>query len=466
MNVLLVNPPIPRTFRMFDFADAEAKKSFARRVMVGPPLALNELAAMIPEEDIIILDQKTEEDNIEDYDFVEEFTKTLKEFKPQIVAVTCITAQYNSVMKILDITKKYDSKILTTVGGIHPTLCPDSFLGSNANIISIGIGKYSFRCIVEKFKENGWLADFNSIPGLALNKGTSLQYTKSLCSLSFEEVNNNYIFDEVIPNRKLTDKYPYIIKQMNKRIHYLSTSQGCTHKCNFCSIWQMTGGRYFHKSVENIIRELKTMDEYPIVRFCDANTFGDLNKVKHMFTRIIEEGLNKNHFYMADVRTDFVIQHPDVMELAVKAGLKIVVCGLEATSNEELEAYNKNNTIENISGALKILNELGIYVNGNYIIKPDYVEKDFERLARFVEDNPIYNSGFTVLTPFPGTPLWEQMKDDVVIHNYDYYNLTNAVTKTTLPEKQFYDLVSQMYRTSKKTAEKYMKMYNTKELVE
>ena len=64
MRILLINPPIPRKIRMLDFAGEQVKKSFGRRVMVGPPLALNELAGMVPEEEIMILDQKTENDQI------------------------------------------------------------------------------------------------------------------------------------------------------------------------------------------------------------------------------------------------------------------------------------------------------------------------------------------------------------------------------------------------------------------
>lgn len=465
MRILLVNPPIPKVFRMFDFADEAVRKSFGRRVMVGPPLSLNELASMVPDDEVIILDQKTEEDNIEDYDFCEEYIKELKLFQPDIVGVTCITSQYNSVLKILDITKKYNKKILTTVGGIHPTLCPDSFVGTNTDIISIGIGKYSFKQIVKFFKRDGWLADFTRIAGLAINKGTSLEYTKSICSLTTEEIREYHIMDDIIPNRRLTDKYDYTIRQMNKKIHYISTSQGCTHKCNFCSIWQTTGGRYFHKDVECIIRELKTMDEYQIIRFCDANTFGDIKKARLLFSRIIEEGLD-HHYYLADVRTDTVIKHPDVLELAVKAGLKIVICGLEATSNEELEAYNKKNTIENISSALKFLNSLGVLVNGNYIVRPEYIEPDFQRVAEFVQENPIYHAGFTVLTPFPGTELYEEMKKDIVIHDLDYYNLTNAVVNTVLPEAKFYHEVGELYKISKRASDIFQKKYENKLIVE
>jgi len=457
MKIMLVNPLIPKAFRMVEFADEEGKKAMGRRIMVGPPLALNELAGMVTEEDVIIMDQKTENDIIENYDPIKAFKSELENFKPDIVGVTCITAQFNSALKILQVTKKYNKEILTLVGGLHPTLCTEDFMNSDADLISIGIGKFSFKMIVEKFKKFGNKADFSDIPGLAINHGNVLEYTKLFCSFSYTEIKDKFILDTIMPNRKLTDKYDYIIND-DLKIQYVSTSSGCTHKCNFCSIWQTTYGRYFHKSVDVIIDELKTMDKYDVIRFCDANTFGDLKKAKDLFTRIIEEGLNF-HYYMADVRTDTVLNHPDIIELAQKAGLKIVVCGLEATSDEELKAYNKSNTVQNTSDALKRLNDLGILVNGNYIVKPDYVQNDFERMAEFVVNNPIFHSGFTILTPFPGTELWEEMKDEVVIHNYDYYNLTNAVTKTLLPEREFYRYVEGLYKTSMKSTGDYFRKY-------
>jgi len=458
MKILLVNPPIPNKFRMFEYADEEGRKAILRRVLAGPPLGLNVLAGMVPEEEVVIIDQKVELDNNPDYDYVEAIVKEIGDFKPDIVGLTCLTAQYNSVIKLLETIKKINKKILTVVGGIHPSSCPKDFIGSQADILAIGLGKLSFYQIVQEFKRDRENADYSKIFGLAINNGTSLYYTKPLGELSYTEFQDQYLLDDILPNRTLTDKYNYMIPHLNKKIHYLSTSQGCTHKCNFCTLWQMTDGRYFHREVESIINEIKQMGEYPVIRFCDANTFGNVQKVRQLFTRVIEEGLN-NHFYMADVRTDTVIKHPDLMQLAAKAGLKVTICGLEATSDEELKKYGKDNTIETISRALKILNETGIFVNGNYIIRPDYDEKDFERVGRFIEENPIYHSGLTILTPFPGTDQWDELQDQIVIRDYDYYNLTNAVLKTKLAEKDFYNKVTEIYKISGKASQKYHAIY-------
>ncbi len=457
MKILLVNPPIPYKFRMFEYADEEGRNAIKRRVLVGPPLALNEIAGVVPDEDVVILDQKTELDKNPDYDYLEEMLKEIKEFKPEIVGITCLTAQYNSVIKMIEAVKKLDNKILTLVGGIHPTSCPEGFEGTKVDLLSIGLGKYSFYHIVQELKKNGENADYSDIPGLAINKGSSFYFTKPLGKISYAEFQEHYLLSETPPNRSLTDKYNYTINK-GQKIHYLSTSQGCTHKCNFCYLWKMTDGRYFYREVENIINELKTMERYEVIRFCDAHTFGNIAKAKQLFTRIIEEGLN-NHEYIADVRTDTVLKHPELMQLAAKAGLKVTICGLEATSNEELQKYGKDNTIETISEALVILNEAGIYVSGNYIIRPDYDEEDFDRVGRFVENNPIFHSGFTILTPFPGTEQWEELKDQIVIKDFDYYNLTNSVLKTKLEERNFYKKLTELYKLSGKSSQKFFDVY-------
>ncbi|HLR35320.1 MAG TPA: radical SAM protein [Tissierellales bacterium] len=466
MRVLLVNPPIPHKFRMIRYADKKGKEAMSLRVMVGPPLALNEIAGVIPDEEILILDQKTESDNNPQYDCIEGLIDTINEFRPDIVSFTCITAQYNSVKKMLKYVKKVDKNIFTTVGGIHPTLCTGDFIDSSVDLITVGLGKASYRDIIKELKVNGRdNADFSHIPGLAFTDGASLKYTKLLCKLSYKEIKENYVLDNIMPNRELTDKYNYIIPHENKRIQYISTSQGCTHKCNFCSIWPITDGRYFHKDVELIINEIKHMERYEIIRFCDANTFGDLKQAKLLFNRIIEEGLD-NHEYIVDVRTDFVIEHPKIMELAYKAGVRVAICGLESIDDEELRRYKKNNTVKNTKEALKILNEMGIKVNGNYIISPEHDADYFEKLAYFVDENPIFHSGFTILTPFPGTEQWEMYKDRITINNFDYYNLTNAVFETVLPEREFYSRISELYKIAAKSRAKYLMINNKKNSVD
>lgn len=459
MNILLVNPPIPNKFRMLEYADDEASKIILKRVLVGPPIGLNELAGVAKDENVIIIDQKAELESNPDYNFIEAIEMEIHTHKPDIIGITCLTAQYNSVIKLLKAIKKIDKNILVTIGGLHATLCPQDFVGTEVDIVSIGIGKYSFYNIVKEYKKNRKNPDFSKICGIVINKGGEFHYNKPLSEIPYKELKDNYLFDHIQPNRRLTDKYNYWFPGLNRKIDYISTSQGCTHKCNFCSIWPTTCGHYFHKEIEYIFRDLKEIREPRVVRFCDANTFGDITKIEKVFQRIIEEGYT-HHYYVADIRAETAAKHPNLIKLAAKAGLKAVICGLEATNDEELKKYKKSTSRQIMQEGLKVLNEEGIMVNGNYIVRPDYEERNFEGLAQFVQENPIYNSGFTILTPFPGTQQWEELKHKVVIKDYDYYNLTNAVLETALDEREFYNQVGQLYKVSGVATKEYLKLYD------
>lgn len=459
MNILLINPPVPNKFKIFDYCDEAGRSAIKKRVLIGPPLALNELAGVVPDENVYIVDQQEEVNMNPEYDYIEDTVRLIKEFEPQVVGITCLTSQFNNVKRLLDVIKKCNSKILCTVGGIHASSAPEDFSDTRADIISIGLGKHSFLHIIKEFKKDGFDADFTHIPGIAINNNGKLKYTKCLGEISYKEFMEEYFLGDIMPNRELTDRYQYLIPDAQKRMHYLCTSMGCTNKCNFCYLWKMTNGKYFHKEVDQIIKEIKTMDNYGVIRFADANTYGDMRRAEELFTRIKEEGLNRNHIFMGDVRADAVVRTPEIIKLSVDAGLRLVVCGLEATSDEELEKYGKGSGVKEIVEGLKILNELGVRVNGNYIVRPDYDERDFDRLRNFIEDNPIHNSTLTILTPFPGTEQWKELKDQIVIDDFDYYNLTNCVLKTKLSEEQFYLQIAETYRTIDKSGKKYKVIY-------
>jgi radical SAM superfamily enzyme YgiQ (UPF0313 family) len=113
---------------------------------------------------------------------------------------------------------------------------------------------------------------------------------------------------------------------------------------------------------------------------------------------------------------------------------------------------NKANKSSINTEAISILNDLGITIVGDFIISPDYDEGDFERLGTYLDQNRIDLPMITVMTPLPGTPLYQQQKNRIVNHNLDYYTLTNAVTKTRLDEKLFYTLYADLLSNSHKNA--------------
>jgi hopanoid C-3 methylase len=119
--------------------------------------------------------------------------------------------------------------------------------------------------------------------------------------------------------------------------------------------------------------------------------------------------------------------------------LRSVVIGFEEIDDGALGRMNKVNTAAVNREAVTILRELGITIVGDFILSPDYSEADFDALGRYLEENPVDLPMLTVLTPLPGTPLYREMRERIIIDDLDYYTLTNAVTPTRLAEQVFYE---------------------------
>jgi radical SAM superfamily enzyme YgiQ (UPF0313 family) len=141
---------------------------------------------------------------------------------------------------------------------------------------------------------------------------------------------------------------------------------------------------------------------------------------------------------VADVRSDTVVGNPGLFELWRKAGLAVAVIGFEEISDRRLSLLNKRNTVKTNIEATRILKNLGIRIVGDFIVSPDYADTDFERLETFIQHSNIDLPIPAVLTPIPGTPLYEQMCSHIIIDNLDYYTFTNAVVATQMAEEHFY----------------------------
>jgi len=164
----------------------------------------------------------------------------------------------------------------------------------------------------------------------------------------------------------------------------------------------------------------------------------------------MESGLNKQ--YIADIRSDTVVRHPEMLREWKKAGLRAVIIGFEEISDASLSAMNKANKASINTEAISILNDMGITIVGDFILSPDYNENDFERLNTYLTEKQIDLPMITVMTPLPGTPLYAEQQHRIINHNLDYYTLTNAVTKTKLDEKRFYTLYAELLANSHNNA--------------
>lgn len=413
MKILLINPPNSGR----SIPEERYGINSIKQIFKGEPLALEVLAGALDGHEVLIVDLKADP---------EALPKTFDDFHPDIVGITGLTCEANSVLEIAK--KLKDTREVTVVvGGIHASNAPEFYNRPEVDYVVVGLGKLSFKTLVSAIGEG---RTGIAIPGVA-RTGPSF-------SLVQREYSHEDLMESLPPRYDLVSGYrnQYVLNSLGFEIGFVVTAYGCPFGCSFCCISKLTNSKHLAHSHETVIRDIGKLGDVPVIRFVDALTFKNPSAALDLCRRISEAGIRKQ--FIVDVRSDTVARNPEVFSEWRKAGLRAVVIGFEEISDESLKSMNKGTSVETNVKAIEILHKIGISIVGDFIISPGYTEENFERLEGFIKDNAIELPMPTVLTPLPGTPMYEAMKDNIVIHDLDYYTLTNAVTPTKLPEEIFY----------------------------
>jgi hopanoid C-3 methylase len=444
MKILLINTPRSPHNMILESAPPEAKK-YIHKKLIGPPLGLLTVAEAVKDHDVIFFETKGE------YDLHPDTTPPLKELvlgllkkhNPDVVGTTTIASECYYAIEILQTAKNFNPEILTVVGGLHTSLAPQDLNDPSIDIIAPGQSAHTFKEIIDA-KEKG--LSFENISEIILNKKGQQIRTK----IRTEKLNPAKK-DFLMPNRKLIERWKetYKVGDSPYPSTYIFTSLGCPYKCTFCSIWCQFEGKYFQRDVESIINELKQIDDYPVVRFADANTIVNEQIIDYLFDRIEQEGIKKT--YVMDIRTDTAVNNPKLIEKLARNGLKVVICGFESFREEELKKYNKSSEAKLIHEAIEIFHRNGIMLRGNYVIPNDYDETDFDALSEYTSSHRVTYAGYTILSPMPGTPFYDEVKDQIVDFDLSKYNFFNSVLKTKLPLEKFYENVGKLWLIKKGT---------------
>jgi radical SAM superfamily enzyme YgiQ (UPF0313 family) len=424
LKIMLINPPnCGRSIPEEEYGITSLKQIFK-----GEPFNLEVLAGPLNDYDVMIFDLKCEPE--------EAIWSAFDNFQPDVVGLTAVTCEANTV---IGIARKIKEKrnVVVVIGGNHATYDSEYFNRAEIDYVVIGLGKKSFSALIDHLACNH---EGNGIAGIAKTApGKPLKYIKRI----FDE---NDLMDEIPPRYDLVAKYrnQYFLEHLGLTMGFVITAYGCTHKCSFCAVPEMTGGKYLNHSADAVLRDIRLLGDIPFIRMVDANTFGNLSLSLDLYKKIMQSGIRKNFF--ADVRADTIVKNPDLLKKWKEAGLYAVVVGFEDFQDARLAGYNKKYQGRVIHEAIDILHRLGIVIVGDFIASPEYDESDFKKLEEFIVAKKIQILVVSVLTPIPGTPLYKKMKKYIVINDLDYYTYTNAVTKTKKPEAQFYKTFADMVK--------------------
>jgi radical SAM superfamily enzyme YgiQ (UPF0313 family) len=115
---------------------------------------------------------------------------------------------------------------------------------------------------------------------------------------------------------------------------------------------------------------------------------------------------------------------------------------------------------------VQILHDLDIDIFASFILKPDFTRDDFDLLRNYCRTLDLMFSSYAVLTPLPGTDLYQEVREEIMVENYDYYDFIHTLLPTKLPLKEFYRQYYVLYVKGKSPLNhlKYFQKYPLREI--
>jgi len=360
-----------------------------------------------------------------------------RRFEPEIVGFQCnFTTERYRALRLARKAKQEMPDALVVMGGHDASRDPEWFLHPAIDAVAVGDGEEIMPALVEA-REKG--RSLKQVPGLVLNTSNGPVHTGAAPA-------RRNIDELPMPARHLIDEYAgEYYMNFRRPMALLETARGCPFKCNFCSVWKFHQSSFREKSPERVVRELEQI-KAPNVFITDDIFWMNARRGRELAKAIKASGIRKH--LNVQTRSDIVTKFPDMIEMWKECGEISVFLGLEKIDDEGLQSVNKSNTAATNDLAIKILQDMDVGYTPNFIVDPDWDREDFDKLKRWVDRTGAYLAGYSVLTPLPGTDLWDEVKEEINTADWELYDITHAVTPTRLPIEEFYRELAGLWRHS------------------
>jgi radical SAM superfamily enzyme YgiQ (UPF0313 family) len=353
---------------------------------------------------------------------IEEFKKELERRQPDIVAVTSSTLTYKSGLKLIKAAREACPNCITLAGGPHVTFWDDHAL-EECPELDIVIRREGESTILELGQRIEAGKSCSDVLGITYRKDGKIvhnadrPYIEDLDSLPF-------------PARHL---WPMEKFTQYEDVLYLAMSRGCVYWCEFCCTVRMHGRKYRLRSAQHVVKELeylyKTYGKTKFT-FCDDAFTVDPPRVEELCSEIKKRGLKIE--WNCGTRVDMLTK--DLLLTMKDAGCVSVWFGVESGTQQMLDAMKKGITPELTAKVLGWVREVGMKPVPNVILGfPGETKKSAWDTIKFIEEVAPDAVGFyNVATPFPGTPLYDQVKANgwLRVTDFDKYDTTRPIFET------------------------------------
>jgi radical SAM superfamily enzyme YgiQ (UPF0313 family) len=349
------------------------------------PLALAYVAALTsPSWEVRIVDEVLEE--------------IPADYRPDLVALTSLSI---TVPRAYEIARQYrEQGVPVVLGGVHATLLADE-AKRYVDVVFQGEAEGRWPLLIRDFEAGRLQPRYNG--GAATLQDLPLPRRDAYCHRYFMQL--------------------------------VSASRGCRYRCEFCTLWKLEGGRYRARPVEEVFAELGATRRKRPILFTDENVFTQREWALALFRGMAERGLRRPYAIQASLN---IADDEEVLAALKRSGCMTVLIGFESVSEESLRVMRKGVNLKigvaRYREKIAKLHDHGLASSGTFMFGNDGDGPDiFERTVEFVLEAGIDLVHFGLLTPNPGTDLFERLaREDRLMYtdfpaDYARYDLRTAV---------------------------------------
>ncbi len=399
MRVLLLNSP--------------TKNFYGQLGIQLIPLGLGYLAGSLLEDDhqVDVIDLMAEPERETQIDFS----------NYELVGISSDTPRYLKSLQLADQAKRAGA--LVVMGGYHVTFQDREAIESDVvDFVVRGEGEYVLRDLVYAMEHTG---DISHIKGISYKAdGTFVRNPPAPFIQDLDAI--------PLPRREFFPKEKYLSMYDDRPMTTMVTSRGCPFDCAFCSASRFGGLKWRTRSLDSILDEMELLIDqgYQSFLFVDDNFTLNPRRVLDFTEEILLRKWDIRWWCFS--RVDTVVKNPEMVRKMAEAGNRTMFLGLESADQAILDGWGKKITLDQQKEAVRILKENGISVYASFVLGDRQDTKEsIQKTIRYARKLNPETCQFSVLTPYPGTRLFEELraKDLILTYDWNYYDGIHSVIK-------------------------------------
>ncbi|MBV2359670.1 magnesium-protoporphyrin IX monomethyl ester anaerobic oxidative cyclase [Thalassococcus sp. CAU 1522] len=364
--------------------------------------------------------------------------------RPDVVGVTAITPSIYRAEEVLRLAQQAVPDAIRMLGGVHATFMYKQVLSEAPwiDVIVRGEGEEILVNLMEAIRDGRWPADRRRIHGLAFRDGDDIVATQAASTVKDLE--------KIKPDWSILEWEKYIYIPLGTRVAIPNMARGCPFTCSFCSQWKFWRD-YRVRDPIAVVDEIEDLVEnHGVGFFILADEEPTINRKKFIqfCEELIARDLPRRVQWGINTRVTDIYRDRDLLKFYRKAGLVHVSLGTEAAAQLKLDRFNKETKVDENKTAIRLLREADIFTEAQFIVGLDNeTEETLEETFQMAWDWQPDLANWAMYTPWPFTPLFQELRDQVEIFDFSKYNFVTPIMKPdAMTRGELLDGVMKNYR--------------------